>query len=97
MATNSNIKTRISSGAWKIHTPNMLKETMENGGPGISMLRIPFAIFGKILFQVGERAKELDDPKLNALMLQLTIYTIADPESPDYNGAAVNEYIEKHL
>lgn len=63
---------------WKVHTPNLLREVLEN--PGTSALRIPLNIFGKLLAEVGERAAEINDPKLNELMLRLAIYEQGDPE-----------------
>lgn len=77
---------------WKVHTPNLLHEIAENTNQPI--LVKPLNIFGKLLAAVGERASELNDPKMNALMCRLTIYSIADPESPDYNLNAVNEVME---
>ena len=68
---------------WRVHTYRLLKEIVDCSGQAI--LQKPLAIFGKLLAEVGERAAELNDPRLNALMLRLTIYTAADPESPDYD------------
>jgi hypothetical protein len=61
----------------------LLKEIADHSGQPI--LQKPIAIFGQLLAQVGERAVQLDDTKLNALMLRLTIYTAADPGSQDYD------------
>ena len=72
---------------WRVHTYRLLKEIADNSGQPI--LKKPMAIFGNLLAQVGERAAELNDPRLNALMLRLTIYTAADPESPDYDPELV--------
>jgi hypothetical protein len=72
---------------WRVHTYRLLKEIADNSGQPI--LQKPMAIFGKLLAQVGERAAELNDPRMNALMLRLTIYTAADPESPDYDPELV--------
>jgi hypothetical protein len=68
---------------WRVHTPNLLREVLSN--PGAYMLEKPLNIFGKLLAKVGERAAEIDDPELNQLMLRLTIYEQADPESPLYD------------
>ena len=70
---------------WKVHTYGLLREILTNTGTGI--LRVPLGIFGQLLFAVGERAAELNDPQLNALMVRLAIYTCADPESPDFDQA----------
>lgn len=76
---------------WKVHTHGLLNEIVQCGGNGI--LAKPINILGKLLAAVGERAAELNDPELNALMCQLTIYTVADPESPDYNPRFVERLI----
>lgn len=68
---------------WRIHTPNILEEALRN--PGMEIMRIPFNILGKGLAAVAARAIELDDPELNALMCQLTLYSCADPTSPDHD------------
>ena len=79
------------NGLWKVHTPNLLKEIAECSGVGI--YKIPLAVFGKLIFEVGERAAELNDSKLNALMCRLTIYSMADPESKDYDQKAVDNIL----
>jgi len=76
---------------WKVHTPCLLKEIGSMTGTGFGILKIPLSEFGKLLFAVGERAAELNDPKLNALMMRLTIYAVADPESPDYDRKTVSD------
>lgn len=62
---------------WKCHTPNLLTETLKN--PSTGVLRVPFNIFGKLLYAVAKRASELNDPELNLLMLRLTLYEAGDP------------------
>lgn len=77
---------------WKVHTYQLLSEIVQCSGQAI--LEKPLNIFGKLLHAVGKRAAELNDPKLNALMCRLTIYTVADPDSPDYDPAIVRDVIE---
>jgi len=64
------------------HTPNLLREIISNDQT--SLLQKPINVFGRILFEVAERAAELNDPKLNSLMLKLTLYEHGDPEHPNY-------------
>lgn len=71
------------------HTVNMLTEAL--GNPGMSIFTRPFQIFGRLLHDVSKRASQLDDPILNDLMCALTLYEIADPESPEYNFEAVEQ------
>ncbi len=68
---------------WRVHTPNLLKEIASYSKQPV--LRTPIAILGSLLASVGERATVLNDPELNRLMLRLTIYSAADPESEDYD------------
>lgn len=77
---------------WKVHTYKLLEEIANGSGQGI--YQIPLNIFGKLLAAVGERAIELNDPKLNALMCRLTIYSAADPESSDYDPKLVRATIK---
>lgn len=75
----------------KVHTPNLLLEILNNSGT--SILTQPLRILAAILAEVGERAAKLNDPQLNALMCRLTIYSIADPTSPDYDLDTVRKII----
>lgn len=87
------MKTEPMVGQWRVHTPALLKEVMKNTGLGV--LGVPMHIFGELLYKVGERASELNDPKLNALMARLTIYEVADPYSPHYDAKVVNDLLAK--
>lgn len=68
---------------WKVHTSRLLEEIAQCSGNAI--YAVPLTIFGRLLAAVGERAAELHDPQLDDLMCRLTIYTVADPESADYD------------
>jgi len=76
---------------WRVHTPNLLQHIIDIPMPG--MLGVPLNVFARLLMQVGQRAAELNDEKLNKLMMQLTIYSAADPQSEDYNQEAVDYYL----
>lgn len=78
---------------WRVHTPNLLKEIGNNTQQPI--LSKPLMIFGNLLYQVGERAATINDPVLNKLMIRLTLYTIADPESEDYDPKKIQEILEE--
>lgn len=68
---------------WKCHTPKLFEEILVN--PGTAMLKQPLIIFRSILVEVAMRAIELNDDKLNLLMLRLTLYECADPLSTNYH------------
>jgi len=78
---------------WKVNTPGLLNEIMSNNG--VAVLYKPLVIFASILLEVGERASELNDPKLNALMCRLAIYEIADPNNKNYNKELSQKIIDK--
>ena len=77
---------------WKVNTAQLIKEILSNNETGV--LSVPLTIFSRILAEVGARASELDDPKLNALMCRLAIYDVADPYSENYDNELVNSIIE---
>ena len=77
---------------WRCYTSGLLKEILSNPGTGI--LRQPLSIFGNLLGEVADRAAELNDPQLNALMMRLTLYEVADPASKEYDKAAVDRVID---
>lgn len=61
----------------RVDTPYLIKQVFDN--PGTSQLKIPFNTVLKLLAAVAERAIELDDPKLNMLMIKLNLYEF-DPK-----------------
>lgn len=77
---------------WRVNTPQLLKEIIGNNET--SVLSKPLAIFGRILAEVGERASEINDPKLNALMCRLAIYEVSDPYNSNYDAELTNATIE---
>ena len=71
---------------WKIHTPNLLNEVLCNAGTGV--LNKPIQLLGIGLHAVATRAAELNDPALNLLMLDLTLYELGDPTK--HTSAEIN-------
>jgi hypothetical protein len=78
---------------WRVNTPQLLKEILGNNET--MCLSKPVAIFARILDEVGQRASELNDDKLNALMCRLAIYEISDPYNKNYDEKLCNSIIEK--
>jgi len=77
---------------FSVHTPNFLKEISDYAIPQTSgVLFIPLNIFRGLLLKVAERASKLNDPILNKLMCQLTLYDVADPSSKDYSIKILSE------
>jgi hypothetical protein len=79
---------------WRVNTPGLLKEIAQFTKEG-GALRIPISVFGNLLAEVGERAAELNDDKLNALMCRLAIYEISDPYNENYDKELCDKTIEK--
>lgn len=60
--------------SFDVDTPMFLKEAAENSRGG--MYAICWNIFQQLLVQVTQRAIELNDPVLNALMIRLNLYEL---------------------
>lgn len=79
--------------SFKVHTVRLLVEIL-NSNNNMGIFSVPIHEFGMLLYQVAQRASELNDPILNHLMCELTLYEIADPYSMNYDKAKLEE-IEK--
>jgi hypothetical protein len=73
---------------FKVHTAKLLEEILENN-PSIGILKVPTNVFRGLLCQVAQRASQINDPILNKLMCDLTLYEIADPSSKDFDSKMV--------
>ncbi len=82
----------IKDMEWRVNTVGLFKEVLENPGAGI--LHKPILIMLSLLEKVAKRAIELDDKELNKLMIRLTLYDRADPESENYDEKFIREYLE---
>lgn len=78
---------------FSVHVPNLLKEILECGGPGLHGMKIPMNVFRVILGKVATRASELHDHELDKLMMQMALYDVADPTSSGYDPKIVDEYL----
>jgi len=78
---------------WKVATHSLFKEIIQTSKEG-EAVRIPLNIMLDLLRQVAQRATELNDPKLNALMLRLALYDISNPDDPKYNPKLVEKYLK---
>ena len=64
--------------SFDVNTPAFLKEACENTKGG--MYAVCWNIFKSLLVQVAERATELNDPVLNALMIRLNLCEIPNKD-----------------
>lgn len=61
-----------------VHAVNLLEEIANCSLPkDMGVLKIPLNLFQGLLAQVTRRATELNDPKMNILMLRLGLYEVA--------------------
>lgn len=69
---------------FKCDTPALLQEIMtgvvDNPKSGANILKVPLLILNNYLGQVAQRAAEIDDPKLNILMLEMKLYEVEHNE-----------------
>lgn len=80
---------------WKANVKALFEEIIENGGHAVAATHMPLKITYSILREVANRANELGDPKLNALMCRLALYEESDPFSEHYIGdKKLNEIIQ---
>lgn len=83
---------------WKVSTTGLFKEILVNIDPkSKASLAIPIDIFLKLLAQVGTRAAEINDKELNKLMMRLGLYSISNPDDPEYNPKLVSEYLDEEF
>lgn len=79
---------------FKINTPQFLKEVFDENPKLGGIFFVPANILRNYLIQIAERASELNDPKLNAIMCQMALYSIADPYSNEFDGLKTEEIIK---
>ena len=69
---------------WRVHTPLVIKEMIE-GYPGPCPWIGPAKVMQNILIELAELAQEIDDPRLHRMMCRLTLYSVVETSSPDYD------------
>lgn len=74
---------------WKLHVPRLLNEieTFAMQPSEMAALRLPFQSFRTLLNDIAIRCSEINDPILNALMCQMALYQIANPDDDGYDLA----------
>lgn len=76
---------------FRVDTVSLLKEIADAGIPrNMGVLKIPINIFKDLLADVAQRATEINDPRLNILMLRLALY-----EVPNSKIQEMIEHMEK--
>ena len=90
-------KLQLPLHGFKVHTPNLLKEVVDGGlHPSCKeALRIPILILVRYLESIAVRCSEINDPILNKLMCETTLYEVSDPESDEYDINIINKILKK--
>jgi len=66
---------------FRVDTNQLLNEIADYGLPRtMGVMKVPLNIFKNLLARTAQRATELNDPKLNILMLKLGLYEIPNDE-----------------
>ena len=78
---------------FKINTPQFLKEVFDENPKLGGIFFVPANTLRTYLIQIAERAAELNDPKLNAIMCQMALYEISDPYQEGYNEKLTKKII----
>ena len=95
---NENIEEIVLPGKslkWRVNTVGLLTEIIEHN-PSLNVLHKPINIFKDILGEVAQRATEINDPKLNCLMIRLSLYDVSDPNNPEYNYEFIDSYLKAY-
>lgn len=89
-------KTKYFKAKWRCNTPQLLQEITILNHNGSGILTRPIHLFGILLSEVADRAAELKDPQLDALMCRLALYEQADQNQKDkYNQKLTEATIKK--
>lgn len=68
---------------FSVNTIGLLTEIVDSGlDRRMGVLKTPINQFRHLLVQVAQRATELNDPKLNVLMLRLWLYEASPEDMP---------------
>ena len=78
---------------FRVHVPNLLSETFINAvrPKDLAALRIPLNEFTKYLRTLTARCAELNDPILNKIMIDMTLYEQSDLSSKEFDQEMVDQ------
>ena len=83
---------------FKVHTSGLLTEIADAGlYRGMGVLYHPMNIFRRYLISIAERASELNDPILNKIMADMTLYEAVDPKSKDYDDKVIKKINKEYI
>lgn len=78
---------------FRVHVPNLLTETFVNAcrPKDLASLHIPLNCFMEYMRTLTARCSELNDPVLNKIMIDMTLYEESDLSSKEYNQEMVDK------
>ena len=82
---------------WRICVPDLFNEITSNPIMSDPVIRIPLNMLQMKLAEIAQRAIELNDPKLNTLMMQLALYEQGNPYSKEYNSKLLSKMERENL
>lgn len=69
---------------FRVDTNQLLNEIADCALPRtMGVFKIPLNVFKKLLARTAQRASEINDPELNIIMLQLTLYEVQPDKISD--------------
>lgn len=78
--------------AFTSNIKRLFREILTN--PNCQYLEKSLLLSFNLLHRVSERAAQINDPELNALMCCLALYRVADESDPDYDPQAAAAIIQ---
>jgi hypothetical protein len=83
---------------FRVHVPNLLNETFICAvrPQDLAALTIPLNELNRYLRTLTARCAEVNDPVLNKIMIDMTLYEESDPCSKDYNQEMVDQVNENY-
>ena len=78
---------------FRVHVPNLLNETFTGAcnPKDLAALEIPLNMLNQYLRTLTGRCAEVNDPVLNKIMIDMTLYEQSDPSSKEYSQSMVDE------
>jgi hypothetical protein len=83
---------------FRVHVPNLLYETFISAvrPKDLAALQIPLNEFTKYLRTLTQRCSELNDPVLNKIMIDMTLYEQSDLSSKEFDQKMVDQVNEDY-
>ena len=75
---------KLTMADWKLDYPSFIEELFttatKHKDSGLAIMKIPIQLLNHFIYEITKRATELDDPKLNIIMLKMNLYEVPHNE-----------------